>query len=82
MGVPPLRATEDELKLHVVSEGSPLQREDDRGIVPLNPFSPTNVNVVVLKPPGAAIKTVDGLAVTLKVGPGITVSLRFADEGA
>src|SRR6202046_2456119 len=77
-----LRATEDTLKLHEVSDGSPEQRDDESGIVPLNAFIAVNVIVADPLAPGLLTTTVPGLFATVKVGAAVTTSAVLALEVA
>jgi hypothetical protein len=78
----PVRATEAMLKLQVVSEGSPENRPDDSGIVPVNPFIPVRIKFIVPEAPGLVTSIVAGLAVAPNVGAGVTVWAAVPDEVA
>jgi hypothetical protein len=77
-----LRATEDALQLHVVSEGMPEQRPDESGIVPLKPFTFENAMIAEPLPPGLLITTEVLLALVVKVGAAVTTSAVEAVEVA
>lgn len=69
-----VRATEDTLKVHVVSEGMPEQRDGESGIVPLYAFSAVNVSIADPLPPGLVIVIDVGLPTTVNVGGDDTTS--------
>ena len=77
-----LSATEDALKLQVVSDGIPAHSAGESGIVPLKPFMPVNVSVVDPVPPGALIDTVVDWQATVNVGAAVTTSAVMPVEVA
>jgi hypothetical protein len=77
-----LSATEAALKLQVVSNGMAEHNDAESAMVPLKPFIAVNVSIVEPLPPGLLMATVVGLAVTLKVGAGVTTSAVEAVEAA
>ena len=67
----------DGLKLQLLSEGSPVHIDGVSVTLPLllNPFCAVNVSVVDPDWPGRLMLIVVGLAVTVNVGAGFTVSV-------
>ena len=65
--------TDAGLKLHEVPTGRPVQEAAEKVIVPLYPFAPVTVSIVVATPPAATVTVVGAGAVAgkdkLKSGP-------------
>ncbi len=78
--VVPLPVTVAGLKLHVLSDGKPVQDAAEKLIAPLYPLLPVTVTVVVALAPGALTLSAAGANEMLKSGPGVTTSARLVPE--
>ncbi len=80
--VVPFSVSEGGEKLQLLSDGNPVHAVGAKLNVPLKPFMAVKVSVVEPLLPGLETVIVCGFAVTLKSGPGFTVTVKEPNEGA